>query len=302
MGTVDARAGGRMGRIVGIALGVVLLAVIAGPRESGGVDGGSGLGMDSAHNTIPWYASAGCVKCHIAPTSRPVEGASRFWDVKPTITTVPYPPVQTDFLGVHNECNSCHYSGNPVGAFWYTVFRPGVKMNHPMHEWADINGPTLADYDEDMFPLDPSDKYRKAPWRKTNLEEHTAVGRGFYCLSCHDVHRQPRFKTSDPYQGAAIDGNGDYLRGAVRYGKYGDFLSYVMTYEEFGTSNARLGACTQCHGITGPGCDVDTHGNTCSTCHHPHEGAKLPDGTKEGNDLAEKILTREALERFYGEK
>lgn len=223
-----------------------------------------------AHAENPLTAQGVCAKCHVPHGGK----GDKIW--AKSLATF------TDFDGVTALCNSCHFSGG-TGTY-YTVFQPGIRMNHVMHTWADTAGATISPaYQAAVFPLNTTDgTFLNFPWVNPDPMGGTTDS-GFYCGSCHNPHKQP-FSAATGV--CPNPGEGDYLRTGGTSG------SADMT--AFGLANARTGACTQCHATVATGTVSTGHNANCSRCHDPHEGQNLPDGAGGGedspDDWAQKIL------------
>ncbi|MBN2373707.1 hypothetical protein JXL19_07970 [bacterium] len=233
-----------------IYLGLLLLA----PIEVTAVDGGSG-DPEGAHNQIlPGLKDALCKRCHFVKSGN----APKIWkDVPLGAETI------KDTKGVRTICQSCHYPGNAVNAIsgfslgvhptggheysYSNVFldktNSGQGEDHVMHDWADID-PVTGRLPEGLNPAFPTKKADKwgYPRQKGDTEN-----KGFYCISCHDPHKQPEEKT---------DGTGDYLR--------------LKEGGNLGASGDRTIFCLQCHQNIP---EKPQHGVKlgCQRCHHPHD-------------------------------
>lgn len=191
-----------------------------------------------------------CNNCHVPHNAK----GKRIWARN----------LSENFGGVRQLCNSCHdgtlsQSINPddpnsqASSGIMSVFGSQYET-HVMHAVANINGETVY-YDEEFFVLDPNDTDNAHP----GLEGWDRGGEGFYCGSCHNVHKQPEGNET----------NGDYLRA-----KTGDV----------GEPGNRAPFCRQCHD---PVKKQISHfyAGKCEACHHPHEGYKKADATMKPEEL-----------------
>jgi hypothetical protein len=227
------------------------IALVAMGGAAWAVDGGSG---GNGHN---WTSAKGtCAKCHV-----PHGGTgAKIWAQPLSLGT---------FGGVHKLCNSCHQTDGFGGAALSgnsTVFTTNYQ-NHSMLTWANTTNPSLT---INGWPLDTADT--DTIWTVATPDTGEA-NTGFYCGTCHNVHKQPTLDAT-----LQTTGNGDYLR-----------VSGTQTVAAFGASGVRKGACTQCHtgyGTTGVATGHESSG--CMVCHDPHKGVEQ---TADTALIAEKILT-----------
>lgn len=241
-----------------IAIGLIAAGFLAVSSAALAVDGGSGGAATSAHNAT--NVKGTCAKCHIPHGGK----GDKIW--AQTITSV------TSFAGVHQLCNSCHYTGNTFGATSGitapsdNVFVLNRYWNHSMLQWANTSTVTMPA----GFPLNASDT--DTLW--TGVTDPDAGGGtsvGFYCGTCHNPHKQPLLPT------AITNGHGDYLRADAS----------ITTLAAFGSSGARDGACKQCHTAVLTAGNASGHNGACMLCHSPHKGQTL---ASTDAALAEKIL------------
>lgn len=226
------------------------------------VDGGSG---GFAHNMDDGQGV--CRTCHDPPDP---DKEKRIWTL----------PLNPTFAGIRQLCHSCH-DGTRATSGVITVFDPdrihpyGAEIeDHVMHDWAKVyGGKANSTGFGTIFPLDITDEHNFPKNKITGLpipgdspvENITSngsdAGEGFYCGSCHDVHRQPRFNNIP-----VTDGNGNYLRIDS---------SKIETVEEFGTQGRRFKYCKQCHPdkLDGVYFGHGQESRKCLICHSVHWGA-----------------------------
>ncbi|MFH0925136.1 MAG: cytochrome c3 family protein [bacterium] len=238
-----------------VFLSFCLLLFLSFPLSSFAIDAGS----DSlAHNT---EGPAGvCSNCHIPHKAK----GKRLWARE-------LPP---EFAGVRQLCHSCHdgtiassglqSSSGLIGS----VFDKDEGEDHVMHDWAEIiASEKIIPYNSDIFPLDITDEHEYpkcdnlADAKRGSNTANGDAGEGFYCGSCHDVHRQPKPGGDSP----VINGDGDYLR--IDPG-------FITTLDKLGQHGNRKDWCDQCHGDKIKAGRASGHGTGkgCLDCHHPHEG------------------------------
>ncbi|MBN2374742.1 hypothetical protein JXL19_13240 [bacterium] len=188
-----------------------------------------------------------CANCHVPHYAK----GERIWARNLT----------DKFGGVRRLCNSCHdgtLAGNinsgyddpnviTINSGIDTVFGTEYE-SHVMHGAVDFQrGMTdkiIGTYDYASFPVDPNDFDNT---HDPAISEWDKGGEGFYCGSCHNVHKQPSGHNND----------GDYLR--------------TTSSGNPGKPRERADFCKQCHNPNETG--MSHFSNTrCEVCHHPHEG------------------------------
>jgi hypothetical protein len=193
---------------------IPLIIIVLFPLYSHAVDSVDGGSGGFAHNMDDGQGL--CHTCHDPPDP---DKDKRIWTL----------PLNPTFAGIRQLCHSCH-DGTRATSGVNTVFDPDRRNedfdmaeieDHVMHDWTQINGSKKAASTRfgTIFPLDITDAHNFPKNTTTGLtipgdspvENITSngsdAGEGFYCGSCHDVHRQPRFNNIP-----ITDGNGNYLR------------------------------------------------------------------------------------------
>jgi len=208
-----------------------------------------------------------CAVCHIPHKAL----GDKIWAREEILT-------QKDYEGVRKLCNSCHYHSNTLGvstgissyehlAGKGNVFCRGEGgMDHVMHGGAYIVAGSYPQADslrdtstklhkdlDPFFPLDPNDKDTVPEMADGSAHDrqdmnYKSGGAGFYCGSCHDVHK---------------NGGSAFLRYKDKDSKNDKPASDSLGDLSFGI---RITFCSQCHGVP------HAEGIDCMECHAPHRG------------------------------
>jgi hypothetical protein len=234
-----------------IATGGTAWAVDAGSTATDASD-------QLAHNSD--NAKGTCAKCHIPHGGK----GDKIWASDLTGTQ--------PFSGVHMLCNSCHNASGTGTSGRLSVFTKGAYQNHSMLAWANTAASGITFPTGTVMNASDTDTI----WTVTDPDGVNSNG-GFYCGSCHNVHKQPRWGST-----VEFGGNGDYLRNDTSYAASNSLAS-------FGSTGARFGACTQCHRAVQTTGTATGHAGNCMICHDPHKG-ETPATATTNSLIAEKIL------------
>jgi len=233
--------------------------------------------VDSPHKLD--NADGECAVCHVPHKA---EQSDKIW-----AQPLDHSYIQS-YEGIRKLCNSCHYVGPGALATSGTISYQNLAgkgnvfshaeeggMDHVMHGGAYISAggypqaDSLRDISDGLhknldpfFPLDPNDKDTIPEMINGDAHDrqglnYTSGGAGFYCGSCHDVHK---------------NGGGAFLRYKDKNSKNDKPASDSLSDLSFGI---RITFCSQCHGV--PHAD----GIDCMECHAPHRG---------NNEIQEKEL------------